>query len=109
MVAVPVPSPVLANCSWTRANHRNRGFAPVSIVDYQQPDVALSQRYGPMNMLAFTTQGSVSARLMIRPSGTEPKVKCYVSVTADPGTGIDNIRSILQQLRDEAATLVQVK
>ena len=113
MVAVPVPSPSTGKLlvDDLRANPPKSlaGFAPVSIVDYQQPDVALSQRYGPMNMLAFTTQGSVSARLMIRPSGTEPKVKCYVSVTADPGTGIDNIRSILQQLRDEAATLVQVK
>lgn len=113
MVAVMVPSPSIGTLlvDDLRANPPKllAGLAPVITVDYQQPDADLAQRYGPMNMLAFSTQGSLSARLMIRPSGTEPKVKCYVSVTATPGTSLATVRSVLQQLRDEAATLVQVK
>ena len=112
-VAVMVPSPSVGTLlvDDLRANPPQHlaGLDTVMTVDYQQPDVALAQRYGPMNMLEFSTPGSPSARLMIRPSGTEPKVKCYVSVTAHPGTALDIVESVLQQLRDEAATLVQVK
>jgi phosphomannomutase len=45
---------------------------------------------------------------MIRPSGTEPKVKCYISVLAQPGTPLATVEAVMDQLHTEAATLVEV-
>ncbi len=111
-VAVVVPSPSVGALlvDDLRANPPSEltGLAPVTVVDYQHPEVPLAQRYGPMNMLEFSTSGPLSARLMIRPSGTEPKIKCYVSVTAAPGTSLETAQTVLSQLRDEASALVQI-
>lgn len=112
-VSVPVQSPTVGALlvDDLRANPPQTlaGQSPVVTVDYHSADVELAQQYGPMNMLEFSTDGAHQARLMIRPSGTEPKVKCYVSVSAAPGTPLDTLQAIMQRLRDEAATLIQVE
>lgn len=113
LVSVTVPTPTvgtkLVDDLRARPPELLAGLAPVTVVDYQQPEVDLSQRYGPMNMLELTTTGEVAARLMIRPSGTEPKVKCYVSVSARPGTSRDVVTEIFARLREQATTLVEVR
>lgn len=113
LVAVIVPSPTVGTklVDDLRASPPQElaGLTPVTTVDYQHPDVELSQRYGPMNMLELATTGKISARLMIRPSGTEPKIKCYVSVSALPGTPQDAVTEVFARLRDQAASFVEVK
>ncbi|HEY4534636.1 MAG TPA: phospho-sugar mutase [Enteractinococcus sp.] len=111
-VSVMVPSPsvgtLLVDDLRTNPPQHLAGLGPVTTIDYQQPGIGLTQRYGPINMLEFSTSGPLSARLMIRPSGTEPKIKCYISVTASPETPAHTTQQILQQLREEAAALVQI-
>lgn len=111
-VSVVVPSPSVGTrlVDDLRANPPSTlaGYGPVSTVDYQHDNVPLSQRYGPLNMVEFATTGQVSTRLMVRPSGTEPKVKCYVSVFADPGTPLSTVTDVMQELVAEATTLVEV-
>ncbi|HIY84902.1 MAG TPA: phospho-sugar mutase [Candidatus Yaniella excrementavium] len=82
--------------------------SPVIAVDYANAQVELVQEYGPMNMVEFSTAGLVTARLMIRPSGTEPKVKCYISVSATPDTPFETVQAAMVDLREEAANLVDV-
>ena len=82
--------------------------SPVIAVDYANAQVELVQQYGPMNMVEFSTAGLVTARLMIRPSGTEPKVKCYISVSATPDTPFETVQAAMVDLREEAANLVDV-
>ena len=111
-VAVVVPSPSVGTLlvDDLRANPplQLAGLAPVTVVDYHDDAVPLAQQYGPQNMVEFSTSGEVSARLMIRPSGTEPKVKCYISVLAEPGTPLATVENVLEQLRREASNLVAV-
>jgi phosphomannomutase len=111
-VAVPVPSPsvgtLLLDDLWADPPQKLAGYGPVTTVDYQHADVPLAQQYGPQNMIEFSTTGEISTRLMIRPSGTEPKVKCYVSVFAEPGTPLATVENVMEQLRLEATSLVKV-
>lgn len=111
-VSVPVATPqataVLVDGLRSAGPATLAGYGPVMMTDYLHAEVPLTQRYGPMNMLEFSTTGPIATRLMIRPSGTEPKVKCYVSVTAEPGTPLATVHRVMQQLRTEAATLVAI-
>lgn len=112
-VSVVVPSPSVGTLlvDDLRANPPESlaGYGPVTTVDYHQDDIPLAQRYGPQNMVEFSTTGEVSTRVMVRPSGTEPKVKCYVSVLAKPGTPMATVEEVMLQLRTEAAALVEVR
>src|SRR5699024_3146735 len=112
-ISVPVPSPS-AGALMVDQLRSNPPLSlaqqtPVLAVDYSDTNVELAQRYGPMNMVEFFTEGIVAARVMIRPSGTEPKIKCYVSVSATPGTAFDTVQTAMDGLREEAANLVNVQ
>lgn len=112
-ISVQVPSPSVGSLlvDDLRANPplKLAQQSPVIAVDYANAQVELAQRYGPMNMVEFSTQGLVTARLMIRPSGTEPKVKCYVSVSATPDTPFETVQAAMIDLREEAANLVNIE
>ncbi|WP_022869271.1 phospho-sugar mutase [Yaniella halotolerans] len=112
-ISVPVPSPSVGSLlvDDLRKNPplKLAQQSPVIAVDYANSQVDLAQRYGPMNMVEFSTEGLVTARLMIRPSGTEPKVKCYISVSATPGTPFETVQAAMVDLREEAANLVNIE
>ncbi|MDN6172173.1 MAG: phospho-sugar mutase, partial [Yaniella sp.] len=112
-ISVQVPSPsvgsLLVDDLRTNPPLKLAQQSPVIAVDYANAQVELAQRYGPMNMVEFSTEGLVTARLMIRPSGTEPKVKCYVSVSATPDTPFETVQAAMVDLREDAANLVNVE
>jgi len=111
-VSVLVPSPsvgtLLVDDLRAKPPESLAGQSPVTTVDYHHDNVPLAQQYGPQNMVEFSTTGEISTRMMIRPSGTEPKVKCYIAVLAQPGTPLTTVEEVMQQLRTEATTLVKV-
>lgn len=111
-VSVPVPSPAvgagLLNDLRKNPPLQLAQQGPVTVIDYANRQTNLAQEYGPMNMIEFSTEGIVHARLMIRPSGTEPKVKCYVSVSAAPGTAFGTVQAAMDGLREEAANLINM-
>ena len=73
----------------TRIMHRLRtsppaavaGIAVIAMDDLEQPTDGLP----PTDGLRFTLAGG--ARIIVRPSGTEPKIKCYLEVIEHPAGG----------------------
>jgi phosphomannomutase len=48
-----------------------------------------------------------SARVVVRPSGTEPKVKCYIEVRSAVADDLADVRRRATALCEELASLVQ--
>ena len=63
--------------------HEMHGHAVVDVVDY----VNGHDRLAPTDLLRFVLDGG--ARVQLRPSGTEPKLKIYVETVAPPGAADD--------------------
>ena len=70
------------------------GYAVVNRTDYQTQDTGLPRA----NVLEYRLENG--AKLMIRPSGTEPKMKVYLSAVAQRAEAADVIN---EQLADTAA------
>jgi phosphomannomutase len=49
----------------------------------------------------------VSARVVVRPSGTEPKLKCYLEIRCSAAGGLSLVRGRAATLRDELVSAVQ--
>ena len=73
------------------------GFKVLSSDDLSKPRNALP----PTDGLRFVLENNI--RIIIRPSGTEPKIKCYVEiVTSDKSIA----QSLLEQLRPSLRELL---
>jgi len=58
--------------------------------------------------LIFTGgDGETSARVVVRPSGTEPKLKCYIEIRCAPADDVASARGRARALRDEIASDVR--
>ena len=81
---------------------RLAGFASTTTDLLQRPGVDRS------DALIFTGGGAdTSARVVIRPSGTEPKVKCYIEVRSAVADDLAGVRTRATALCDELASSVQ--
>lgn len=71
------------------------GIAVESVVDYNAEDTGLPKA----NVLEFRLAGG--AKLMVRPSGTEPKIKVYLSAVAPTEEAADAINAKLSAASKE--------
>ena len=71
-----------------------------------------SGRFGPIrsqtdassrNVLVFHLEGNI--RLILRPSGTEPKAKLYIEVSSDPGQDETTLAQTIEQVDATAARI----
>ena len=74
------------------------GRAVESRLDYQSPDTGLPAA----DVLSFRLAGH--AKLMVRPSGTEPKIKAYLSAR---GATREEAQNAVRELQDAAAELLK--
>ncbi|MGN0976127.1 MAG: phospho-sugar mutase [Gemmiger sp.] len=65
------------------------GYRVCSVVDYQKEGTGLPKA----NVLEYRFENG--AKLMVRPSGTEPKIKIYLSAVADSAEAADSINAAL--------------
>ena len=47
------------------------------------------QSFPPSDLLRFHLEGG--SRVIVRPSGTEPKLKCYLDTVSEAGTGAERL------------------
>jgi len=81
---------------------RLAGFASTTTDLLQRPDVDRT------DALIFTGgDAGTSARVVVRPSGTEPKVKCYIEVRSAVADDLAGVRRRATALCDELASSVQ--
>ncbi len=86
----------------TSPPNRLAGFASTTTDLLQRPGVDRS------DALIFTGgDDDTSVRVVVRPSGTEPKVKCYIEVRAAVAEDLAGVRRHATTLCDELASSVQ--
>ena len=81
----------LAQIGQTMARLRSRLPARIGGVRVERIDdfVEGFEIFPPSDLLRFHLEGG--ARVIVRPSGTEPKLKCYLDTVSDAGTGAERI------------------
>jgi phosphomannomutase len=89
--------------------HRLRASPPRRLAGFASTTTDLLQRegLGRTDALIFTGGADTSARVVVRPSGTEPKVKFYIEVSSAVTEDLDGARRRATALRDELASSVQ--
>ncbi|MDS1270999.1 phospho-sugar mutase [Lipingzhangella sp. LS1_29] len=60
----------------------------------------------PTDAIRYQLTGPVTARLVVRPSGTEPKLKCYLEVVCAPQDDVSAARAEASRQMDELAEAV---
>ncbi|BBY17329.1 phospho-sugar mutase [Mycolicibacterium litorale] len=90
---------------------RLRDTPPDRLAGYEVTVTDLSTSDGPLQSDALILAGGdaeTSVRMVVRPSGTEPKVKSYIEVRRDCGNGdLQTARAEAQRVRDELVALAE--
>jgi phosphomannomutase len=58
-------------------------------------------------LVIFGGSGANWVRMVVRPSGTEPKVKCYIEVRCAHASGLEETRAKAQAIQDELVSVAQ--
>jgi phosphomannomutase len=93
----------------TALMHRLRTSPPRRLAGFASATTDLLQRPGldRTDALIFTGgDADTSARVVVRPSGTEPKVKCYIEVRSAVAEDLTGVRRRATALCDELASSV---
>ncbi|MGH3564070.1 MAG: phospho-sugar mutase, partial [Mycobacterium sp.] len=83
---------------------RLRADPPHVLAGFAVTTTDLLQRHGAHRTDALIFAGGhsdTSVRVVVRPSGTEPKLKCYIEVRLPAGDDLAAARASAQQLRDQ--------
>jgi phosphomannomutase len=94
----------------TALMRRLRTSPPRRLAGFASSTTDLLQRTGldRTDALIFTgADADTSARVVVRPSGTEPKVKCYIEVRSAVAEDLDGVRRRATALCDDLASSVQ--
>jgi len=94
----------------TALMRRLRASPPSHLAGFASNTTDLLQRPGVdrADALIFTGgDADTSARVVVRPSGTEPKVKCYIEVRSAVANDLAGVRTRATELCDELASSVQ--
>jgi phosphomannomutase len=94
----------------TALMRRLRHSPPSRLAGFASTTTDLLQRPGPdrTDALIFTGgDADTSARVVVRPSGTEPKVKCYIEVRSAATAHLATARRRATALCDELASSVR--
>jgi phosphomannomutase len=94
----------------TALMRRLRASPPSHLAGFASNTTDLLQRPGVdrADALIFTGgDADTSARVVVRPSGTEPKVKCYIEVRSAVANDLAGVRTRATALCDELASSVQ--
>jgi phosphomannomutase len=94
----------------TALMHRLRASPPSRLAEFASTTTDLLQRpgTGSTDALIFTGgDADTSARVVVRPSGTEPKVKCYIEVRSTVAEDLAGARRRAAALCDELASSVR--
>ena len=84
--------------------HRLRADPPNGLAGFDTATTDLLQRRGQQRTDALIFTGGdtdASVRVAVRPSGTEPKIKCYIEVRCAVTTDLDGARERAAQLQRE--------
>jgi phosphomannomutase len=104
-VGAAVARPVTDADEATALMRRLRTSPPRHLAGFKASTTDLQPR---TDALIFTGgDAGISARVVVRPSGTEPKVKCYIEVRCAVADDLDGVRKRAAALCDEVASSVR--
>ncbi|MGH3595293.1 MAG: phospho-sugar mutase [Mycobacterium sp.] len=109
-VGATVSLPVADTSEATALMRRLRASPPSHLAEFVSTTTDLLQRQGRYRADALVFTGGdadTSARVVVRPSGTEPKVKCYIEVRAAVAEDLGGVRERAAALCDALASSVQ--
>lgn len=89
---------------------RLRNAPPEKLAGFEVTVTDLRDRPGHQSTDALVLAGGdadTSVRVVVRPSGTEPKIKCYIEVRQACGDDLADARAIAQGLQDELVAVAQ--
>jgi phosphomannomutase len=95
-------------CEASALMQRLRADPPQVLAGFSVTTTDLLQRHGQRTDALIFTGGrfGTRVRVVVRPSGTEPKLKCYIEVRRAPSDDLDAARADAGQLRDQLVDAV---